>query len=165
LQILVLGLVLPVLLLLGAYALIRWLKARRRRRHATTGPTPSRAAWVWRDLVTDARSLGVAVPRGATRLEQSRAFPEGVVAEPIATGADTAVFGPGEPEAEVASTLLSDADTVRGQLRGSVSRWRRVRSDLDVRPLLERDRSQRRATPRLPSLPSMRRTTGAEGSL
>src|SRR5690606_33773222 len=56
-KVLVLGLLVPVLLALGAWALIRWLKARRRRRHATTGPTASRAAWVWRDLVSDARSL------------------------------------------------------------------------------------------------------------
>jgi len=164
LQILVLALLLPVLLLLGAYVLLRWLKSRRRRRHATTGPTPSRAVWVWRDLVTDARSLGVAVPRAATRLEQARAFPQGVVAEPLATGADTAVFGPGEPEPEVATSLLAGADTVRSELRSSVSRWRRVRSDLDLRPLLERDGRPRRATVRRASLPSMRRLLGAEGS-
>jgi hypothetical protein len=164
LQLLVLALLLPLLLLLGGYVLIRWLKRRRRRMHATTGPTPSRAAWVWRDLVTDARSLGVALPRGATRLEQARAFPQDVAAEPLATRADTAVFGPGEPAAEVATTLLADADAVRSQLRSSVSTWRRVRSDADLRPLLERDRRQR-TTPRRASLPSMRRTRGAEGSL
>ncbi|KRE42875.1 transglutaminase family protein [Knoellia sp. Soil729] len=165
LQLLVLALLLPILLLLLVHALIRWLKRRRRRMHATTGPTPSRAAWVWRDLVTDARSLGLDVPRAATRLEQARAFPEGVAAEPIATGADTAVFGPGEPDADLATTLLADADTVRGQLRGSVTSWRRLRADLDLRPLLERDGQHRRATPRSLSLPSMRRTRGAEGSL
>lgn len=165
LQILVLGLVLPIVLLLGIYALIRWLKARRRRLHATTGPTPSRAAWVWRDLVTDARSLGVAVPRGATRLEQVRAFPGTVGAEPIATGANSAVFGPGEPEEEVATTLLADADSVRDELRASVSTWRRIRSDIDLRPLLERDRRPRGLPRKLPTLPSMRRTRGAEGSL
>lgn len=165
LQILILGLVLPILLALAAYFLIRWLKARRRRLHATTGPTPSRAAWVWRDLVTDARSLGVVVPRGATRLEQASTFPEGVAAEPIATGANAAVFGPGEPEAEVATTLLAEANSVRDELRGAVSRWRRLRSDIDIRPLLERDRSTRTTKRSLPSLPSLRRPRGAEGSV
>lgn len=164
LKLLVLGLVLPIMLALAAYFLIRWLKARRRRLHATTGPTPSRAAWVWRDLITDARSLGVTVPRGATRLEQATAFPETVAAEPIATGANAAVFGPGEPEAEVATTLLGDADAVRDELRGSVSTWRRLRSDVDIRPLLERDQSARTLTQRLPSLPSLRRARGIEGS-
>lgn len=163
LRILVLGLVLPALLLLGAYALIRWLKARRRRRHATTGALASRPAWVWRDLVSDARSLGVAVPRGATRLEQARSFPADVAAEPIAVGANAAVFGPGEPGAEVATALLDEADAVRSELRGTVSPWRRIRSDVDVRPLLERDR-RTRTRRGLPSLPSLRRTRGAEGS-
>ncbi|WP_404386210.1 transglutaminase-like domain-containing protein [Knoellia locipacati] len=164
LKVLVAGLLLPILLALGAYGLIRWLKARRRRRHATSGPTTSRAAWVWRDLVSDARSLGVAVPRGATRLEQARAFPEAVSAEPIAVGANAAVFGPGEPGPEVATTLLDEADAVRRELRGSVSRWRRLRSDVSIRPLLERDRRPHPTQRRLPALPSLRRTRGAEGS-
>ncbi|MFC7490602.1 MULTISPECIES: transglutaminase domain-containing protein [unclassified Knoellia] len=164
LKLLVLALVLPLLLALTAYVVIRWLKSRRRRRHASTGPTPSRAAWVWRDLVTDARSLGIVVPRGATRLEQATAFPESVAAEPIATGANLAVFGPGDPEPEVATALLADADLVRRELRGSVSRWRRVRSDFDLRPLLERDRRKRTDGRRLPTLPSIRRARGAEGT-
>ena len=114
--------------------------------------------------MSDARSLGIPVPRGATRLEQSAALPPTVTATPIAVGANAAVFGPGDPEPEVATALLGEADDVRRQLRGSVSRWRRLRSDISVRPLLERDRRPRGAGPRLPSLPSLRRTTGAEGS-
>ena len=168
LKLLAFALVGPLRLALAAYGLIRWLKARRRRRHATTGPTPSRAAWVWRDLVSDARSLGVAVPRRATRLEQAASLPDSVVASPIAAGADAAVFGPGEPEPEVATTLLAEADDVRHQLRGSVSRWRRLRSDISLRPLLERDRRPRGAAAgrsSRPSLPSMRRTRGAEGTV
>ncbi|KGN31206.1 hypothetical protein N802_04945 [Knoellia sinensis KCTC 19936] len=165
LQILVLGLVLPLLLVLGAYALIRGLKARRRRKHATAGPTPSRAAWVWRDLVSDARSLGVQVPRGATRLEQARAFPDSAAAARIAAGANGAVFGPGDPDPAVAMALLTDADGARRQLRGAASRWRRIRADFSIRPLLERDRRPGTTRGRrLPSLPSLRRARGAEGS-
>lgn len=164
LQILVLGLLLPVLLAVGAHALIRWLKARRRRAHATTGPTASRAAWVWRDLVSDARSLGIAVPRAATRLEQVRAFPEAATAGSVAVGANAAVFGPGEPEPEVATALLDEADEIRAQLRGTVSRWRRLRSDLSLRPLLERDHRPRPTDRKLPTMPSLRRARSAEGS-
>lgn len=162
LKILVLGLLLPILLFFAYLALVRWLKARRRRKHATTGPTASRAAWVWRDLVSDARSLGVAVPKRATRLEQARDFPDSVSAEPIAVGANAAVFGPGDPEPEVATVLLGEADGVRRDLRGAVSRWSRLRSDLSLRPLLERDRRPATARKR-PSLPSLRRLRGAEG--
>ena len=71
LKVLVLGVLVPLLLAAAYVALVRWLKARRRRRHARTGPVPARAAWVWRDLVAEARSLGVAVPRRATRREQA----------------------------------------------------------------------------------------------
>ncbi|PRY58765.1 transglutaminase superfamily protein [Knoellia remsis] len=164
LKILVLGILLPILLAVGIWALIRWLKARRRRKHATTGPTPARAAWVWRDLVSDARSLGVAVPRGATRLEQAAAFPEGVTAAPIAAGANAAVFGPGDPEPEVAVGLLEEADGVRRELRGHTSRWRRLRSDLSLRPFFERDPRTRTAARRLPSLPALRRTKATGGA-
>ena len=71
LKLLVLGIVLPLLLLAGYLLLVRWLKARRRMRHASTRAVPARAAWVWRDLAAQARSLGVRVPRRATRREQA----------------------------------------------------------------------------------------------
>ena len=71
LKVLVLGVALPLLLLAGYLLLVRRLKKRRRVRHASTGPVPARAAWVWRDVVAEARSLGVRVPRRATRREQA----------------------------------------------------------------------------------------------
>ena len=63
----------------------RILKKRRRRRHTTTGPVPARAAWLWRDLVAEARSLGVAVPRRVTRREQALAV-DAALAVPVADG-------------------------------------------------------------------------------
>lgn len=166
LKLLILGLLIPILLALAAYALIRWLKKRRRRKHASTGPTISRVAWVWRDLVSDARSLGLDVRRQATRLEQAAAFPEAAApgAHALAALANAHVFGPVEPTPEDALAALAAADEVRGEIRKGVSRARRVRSDVDLRPLFARHR-QPTAVPskrRLPR-PALRRprATGA----
>jgi hypothetical protein len=86
LKVLVLGIVLPLLLLAGYLLLVRWLKARRRLRHASTGPVPGRAAWVWRDVVAGARALGVRVPRRATRREQA-VLVDAALAAPATTAA------------------------------------------------------------------------------
>ena len=65
----------PLLLLAGYLLLVRWLRARVAVAGTPrTGPVPARAAWVWRDLVAEARSLGVRVPRRATRREQAPAL-------------------------------------------------------------------------------------------
>ncbi|WP_392543715.1 transglutaminaseTgpA domain-containing protein [Oryzobacter telluris] len=80
LKILVFAVLLPLLLAAAYVALVRWLKARRRRTHTSTGPLPARAAWLWRDLVAEARSLGVAVPRRVTRREQALALDAALLA-------------------------------------------------------------------------------------
>ncbi|MGL5927886.1 MAG: transglutaminase domain-containing protein [Dermatophilaceae bacterium] len=142
LRLTVLGVALPVLLVLGWVVALARLKARRRRRHATTGQVPDRAAWVWRDLVAEARSLGVAVPPGGTRLEQSRAFPDDVCAGSVAAATDAVVFGPGTGDPDRVVVLAGDAEAARRSLRGRVSRWARWRSDADPRPLASRSRAR-----------------------
>ncbi|MGL5819075.1 MAG: transglutaminaseTgpA domain-containing protein [Phycicoccus sp.] len=138
LRVTVLGVLLPVLLVLGWVAALIWLKARRRRRHATTGRVPDRAAWVWRDLVAEARSLGVDVPMGDTRLGQATTFPDDVRAPSVAAAVDAVVFGPGTGDPDRVALLAGDAETARRSLRGRVSRWVRWRSDADPRPLASR---------------------------
>ena len=95
LKVLVLGIVLPLLLAAGYLLLVRRLKVRRRLRHASTGPVPARAAWVWRDLVAEARSFGVRVPRRATRREQAEAVDAAL--------AVTVAPGPAAPTGSVAA--------------------------------------------------------------
>lgn len=138
LQVLVLGVVLPVLLVLAWVVGLRLLKARRRRRHATTGPVPHRAAWVWGDLLAEARSLGVAVPRRATRREQAGALPPAAGADVVAAAADAVVFGPGDGDPDRVLAVAADAEAARSVLRDEVSRLRRWRSDADPRPLFAR---------------------------
>ncbi|MBD3784828.1 MAG: transglutaminase domain-containing protein, partial [Micrococcales bacterium] len=183
------GSALLVLLLLGYVAVLRWLKRRRRRRHATTGPVPARAAWVWRDLVAESRSLGVAVPRGVTRREQAHAVdaavalagahesagPEGearyvappedvVPASVVAASVDAVVFGPGDGDPDATTALHAQAEAARTSIRGGLTRWARLRSDADPRPLwVRRERTAPGARwwrrPRVPSLPRLGRAT------
>ena len=135
LRVLVFFVLLPALLLVAVYAAIRGLKRRRRRIRATTGPTADRAAHIWQDLVADARSLGLDVPRGATNLEQASGM--GVAAAPaLASRGNSFVFGPGEPPEEGVEAYRLEAEQARKEMRGQVSRLRRLRSDVDVRPLL-----------------------------
>lgn len=149
LQVLVLALLLPLLVLTAIYGLMRRLKARRRRRHALRGPPTARVAWVWRDLVTDARTLGVAIPTGrSTRLEQAAAFPAPAPAAAVAAAANAQVFGPADLTDEGPIALLAQADAVRAELRAGVSRWRRFRSDVSLRPFV--DRRTPWSWPRLP---------------
>ncbi len=163
LKLLVLGLLLPALVLAGAFFLVRWLKARRRQRHSTTGPVPARVAWVWRDLVAESRSLGVHVPRAATRREQATVLAEaGVGGAPVlAARSDAVVFGPGEGSEERAQDCAETADAVREELRASVGGWARFRSDADPRPLLTRPEGIARRRPTLPRLPGIPRLSPA----
>ncbi|MBR7742625.1 transglutaminase domain-containing protein [Phycicoccus sp. BSK3Z-2] len=177
------GVVLLLLLAAAYVAVVRWLKARRRRRHASTGPVPARAAWVWRDLVAEARAVGVDVPRGVTRREQADhldaavalagrprtpdgeaargvALPDGVVpSAQVAAGVDAVVFGPGDGDPTRTTTLFDDAERARRTLRSGTGRWARLRSDADPRPLLARtERTGRRPRPAWRSVPVLRRT-------
>ena len=142
------------------YAVIRWLKARRRRRHATRGDADARVAWVWRDLVTDARTMGLAVPaKRATRLEQAAAFPASIGAAGIATSANAHTFGPDAVADTAGAELLTRADEVRKELRSGLGRWRRVRSDISLRPFLDRrPRPVGQAGRRRLTLPRARKT-------
>jgi hypothetical protein len=141
LRLLVLYLLLPAVVLLGLYAAVRGLKAWRRARHATRGPTTARVAWAWDDLMMTARSYGHEVPARATRLEQARALggepghdgAAGTVA--LAAAANAHVFGPGEPITEEAASYWARTRAAARDLRAQTTHWRRLRADLDLRPL------------------------------
>ncbi len=184
LKVLVLGVVLPLVLLAGYLLLVRWLKARRRLRHASTGAVPARAAWVWRDLVAQVRSLGVRVPRRATRREQAAVvdaalanvaalsdaapsatgstvapgrMPHSASASTVAAAVDAVVFGTGDGDPEAVLALHSDAEEVLALLRTGTSRWTRWRSDADPRPLFARTRAARRGPACRWRVPGIRR--------
>jgi hypothetical protein len=144
------------------YWVIRGAKAWRRRRHATRGTTTGRIAWAWADLVQSARAFGHVVPKRATRLEQAAALAVLPQADSLAAQANAHIFGPGTPEAAEAESYWQATDAARGDLRAHCDFWRRLRSDVDPRPLFTRgpanpDAGRRRTL----SAPLTRRATAS----
>ncbi len=138
LRVLVLYILLPLLFLTLLVAVIGGLKSLRRRRHATRGEPATRIAWMWTDLMAEARSTGVQVPRQATRLEQASIFDHDGPVPPLAVTANAHVFGPGAPGLEDSAAYWRGAGAARKSLRGSMPWWRRVLTTADPRPLLTR---------------------------
>ncbi|NUQ32653.1 MAG: transglutaminase domain-containing protein [Dermatophilaceae bacterium] len=75
-------LVLPALVLLLVYCVIRFAKWLRRRRRRTTGAASTRVSGGWREVVDTARDLRMPLPVKGTRLEQARALEEHVSGPP-----------------------------------------------------------------------------------
>ena len=130
----------------------------------TRAPAPYRPGrpWVWRDLVAEARSLGVRVPRRATRREQAAVVdaalgpsqpsgcrrpatgPRSVGCRPasaatVAAAVDAVVFGIGDGDPDAVLALHADAEAV---LR------RAARGHLPLDPLALRRRSPAAVRPR-----------------
>ncbi|MEO6413398.1 MAG: transglutaminase-like domain-containing protein [Pedococcus sp.] len=129
---------LPLLVLVALYWAIRGAKAWRRRRHATRGTATARVAWAWDDLMNSAKSFGHALPRRSTRLEQAVALHRLPSANPLAVQANALIFGPGTPEVSDAEDYWKSTNEARGDLRANCDFWRRLRSDIDPRPLFAR---------------------------
>ncbi|MFF5230416.1 transglutaminase-like domain-containing protein [Dactylosporangium sp. NPDC000521] len=153
----------PVLVvLLAAGAVIGW-KARRRYRRRTRGPVTGRYSGGWRELVDAARDLGADVPAGGTRQEEAvlladRGLGRVGPARPgapgpdvdlgrLATAADAAVYGAGEPPPAQAAEFWREIDAARRLLTRSGGRWRRVRAALSPRSLRPRRRRRHAAPP------------------
>lgn len=153
LRILVFYVLLPLLVLVGLYWGLRGAKAWRRDRHARRGPTVSRVAWAWSDLMQTARTYGQRVPRKATRLEQAAALTRVPGAAELAARADAHIFGPGTPSDEDAAAYWAAVGEAREDLRAHCDFWRRLQADVDPRPLFVRGpRDPDRTGPRF-SLP------------
>jgi hypothetical protein len=120
------------------YWVIRGAKAWRRRRHATRGTTTGRIAWAWADLVQSARAFGHVVPKRATRLEQAAALAVLPQADSLAAQANAHIFGPGTPDVDDAQAYWHATNEARADLRANCDFWRRLRSDIDPRPLVAR---------------------------
>lgn len=114
---------LVVALVLGAIVLAKSIRRRRRR---AAERTSARIVGAWRELVDHARDLGQPVPVGAvaTRREQSAHITSAEAAQ-LARKADSHVFGPSDPDAEVASGFWTRIDEERRALSAAVDRRRR----------------------------------------
>jgi hypothetical protein len=121
----------PVLVVALVCSAVIGLKAQRRRRRRSRGPTATRFVMGWREVVDHARDLGTAVPGGLTRREQAGALAMHDVAF-LAGAADAQVFGPGEPAEEGAAAFWVEVDRARKQMSRGAGRWRRVRAALSL---------------------------------
>lgn len=138
LRLLVLYILLPLIVLGLIIAIIGGLKAWRRRRHATRGEPVTRIAWMWADLMAEARSIGIHVPKQATRLEQAALFEADGPVPPLATTANARVFGPGDPAIEDSEAYWREAGAARKSLRKAIPWWKRLLTTADPRPLFTR---------------------------
>ena len=90
---------------------------------------------MWADLMAEARSTGIHVPRRATRLEQAAVFEADGPVPPLAVSADARVFGPGDPALEDSEAYWREAGAARKALRGRMPWWKRVLTTADPSPL------------------------------
>jgi hypothetical protein len=114
-----------ILILLGIYAGLVGLKARRRRVRRSRGSPSTRVAAGWREVLDQARDMGSAIPRYATRREQAVAVGAPPAAS-LARGADASVFGPTEPTEDEIAAYWADVVSARQAMTAPLSRWRRM---------------------------------------
>lgn len=125
----------PLAALAGAALLVTGLRGWRRRRRRTHGDASRRLAAGWRDLTDHARDLGVTVDARHTRVEQS-----GVIGHrELATRADRAVFGAGEPAATEIDSYWDAIAKARKALSRKAPRRARLLRPWQLRSLLARD--------------------------
>jgi transglutaminase-like putative cysteine protease len=122
-------------LLFGPVLLIAFLKARRRRRRATAAHGADRLSGGWDEIVDVAQDLGTPLTAGRTRMEGALMLAEryptaGIM--PVATIADTGVFGPLEPSAEDTAAFWTQVNMLVKEMHGSAGRFRRLKARLSI---------------------------------
>lgn len=127
----------PALVLIAVGASIMGLKGRRRRRRREFGTAATRVAAGWRELLDHARDHGIPVPGSHTRREQARALPPGWEVSGLASTADAAIFGPGEPTTETVHDYWRAVDDVIVRLRSQATRWQRLKAAINPVSLYE----------------------------
>ena len=127
----------PVLIVTAICGLILGLKELRRRRRRRLGTPAMRVSGGWQEAVDYGRDLGVPVPIGQTRREDSAMLADFGVTDLAAT-ADRAVFGPGEPDDDEADGYWQSVDDWRRTTARDLGRWQRWRVALSLRSLIPR---------------------------
>lgn len=136
----------PILLLVLPPLLIIAAKARRRKRRRNAPSTLARVTGGWDEVIDAAQDNRYVPDARATRRETARAldasFPGARVAV-VASRADAAVFGPGQPNARDTQVMWQDVDGAVKVIGGQGSAWRRLRARLSRASLRARRRSRR----------------------
>ncbi|SDJ43652.1 Transglutaminase-like superfamily protein [Frankineae bacterium MT45] len=125
----------PILLVLLVAGAIISAKALRRRRRRRSGTPALRYALGWREILDQARDLGVAVHTGYTRREQADKLAVFAV-RPLAERADGILFGPQPATSAESAQYWSDVLRARQDMVLGVSRWQRLKARVSIRSLL-----------------------------
>lgn len=100
-----------VIAILGAPALVRWMRRRRRLAAAREGDAPA----AWREILDTAADLGIVLPESASPREKGRRLMDaGAPARPTAVlvgGIEHASYAPGRGDGIVRGDDLGDAVT------------------------------------------------------
>lgn len=135
--------VLPVLVIGAVVGSIVLLKRRRRRRRGRQGRGDERVAGAWSELVDYAVDTGHAVPTATTRREAAASV--GIAtASSLATRADAAVFGPGEPGEDEIAAYWNDVETAQKSMRADLGAIGRMKAAASLESF-RRSKSERRA--------------------
>lgn len=127
--------------ILGPGLVMVWLKARRRARRRGAEQLADRISEGWAEIVDAAADVGVAVTPTATRRERASElaarYPTLGMAE-LATRADVAVFGAGEPSVAEVEGYWADVDSSRRQIATQAPLKKRLRRFFAPPSLLRR---------------------------
>ena len=124
------------ILLATPFLLIAGAKSRRRTRRRNHGSTAYRIDGGWSELMDATTDWGVATRRRVTRQETAgdlqTEFP-GSSPVMLARQIDAKVFGLGNPTDDDVAEMWRQVDEVLAGMRGSMSRWRRVRGSVSMK--------------------------------
>ncbi len=142
-----LAIAVPILLLLLPPLLIIAAKVRRRKRRRHSSTTLARVTGGWDEIVDNAHDRRIPPDARATRRETARKldaqFP-GARVSVVATRADAAVFGPGQPNARESQRIWQDVDKSLDVMKEHGAFWQRLRAALSRASLRARGRKRRK---------------------
>ena len=131
----VLGAILLVLVIvLGPFVAIMWVKARRRKRRRTAARPCDRVSGGWQEVMDHAVDRGSALPPVATRNELAAVIGPSAVA--LAERADLSTFGPAETDDEAAAAFWTLVDDSLSEVDGTLSTWGRLKARINPRSLV-----------------------------
>lgn len=138
----IVGLVaIPVVILVLPLLIIAVLKSKRRKKRLTQGLPADRVSGGWFEVMSMATDLGAGISAKATRRESAielySAFPGSQATTAVlATRADAAIFGPGQPSEVDVTEYWQSVDASVNEMRGSVGFFKRLRAKFSPRSLL-----------------------------
>jgi hypothetical protein len=124
---------LPLLAVVALSASVVGFKRWRRKRRRLGGEPVDRVAGAWREMVDQLRDAGTAVPTTGTRLEMASAIPADRWSEgtSFAERVNAAMFGPHDPDPEVAESVWRRVDDLRAHLATDLGFPKRLARELN----------------------------------